>query len=160
LIELVIVITILAILAAVAIPAFQNLTQQARNAGTQGAVGGVRSAIAVFRANQIAGPPNCDPGAAANTDCYPTLSQLTTGNVLEGNIIPVNPWAVPAGMNASLAALVTTATAVQATVARTASSVDAGWRYYVANDTTPNGIFYANSATNGGTAGTSTENNF
>ena len=49
-VPLVMVILLVGILAAVAIPEFIDLRRDARNAATQGALGGVRSAIAVARA--------------------------------------------------------------------------------------------------------------
>ncbi|MBI4435980.1 MAG: type II secretion system protein [Candidatus Omnitrophica bacterium] len=158
LIELVIVITILAILAAVAIPAFQNLTTQARNAGTNGALGGLRSALAVYRANAISA--GCDPAGTtglAATDCWPRLVDITSNSVMENNIVPANPWAVTAGMTAAESSGIEAATSAQA-AARTVDGTGAGWRYYIADNATPNGIIYANSTSNGG--GTATENTF
>lgn len=156
LIELVIVITILAILAAVAIPAFQNLTSQARNTGTQGALGGVRSAIATFRANQIAN--NCDPATDASA-CYPTIAQLTGGNVMENNAIPQNPWALTPGGGGLTPAQAATVDAQLATAAEVAArtpraAANAGWRYYVGAGAAlaNNGTIYANSSANGGGA--------
>lgn len=144
LIELVIVITILAILAAVAIPAFQNLTTQARNAGTQGAVGGLRSGIAVYRANELA---NGRAGA------YPVISASTfTVNVMENNIIPENPWARSASYSspASLVAAASASSASRGTVGTVA-----GWAYDSAT-----GLIYANSAVSVGCAGVTCENNY
>ena len=81
LIELVMVIVILGILAAVAIPTFFNLQEQAKSSACQGALGGIRSGIAIWYANQA---------ASAGVATYPTLGQLTT-NVMQG-IFPKNPY--------------------------------------------------------------------
>ena len=149
LIELVIVITILAILAAVAIPAFQNLTAEARNAGTRGALGGLRSAIAIYRANELVN--DCDP-AADPTDCYPSLTVLQAGTPMENETIPENPWGVPAGLTATEAGSIETATQAQAD-ARTVDETGAGWRYFVGdNPGVPNGLIYANTSSNNATA--------
>lgn len=53
LIELVVVIVILGLLAATALPRFVNLTTDARVASIQGVAGGLRSAIALARAQYI-----------------------------------------------------------------------------------------------------------
>lgn len=53
LIELVVVIVILGLLAAVALPRFVNLTRDARIASLQGVAGGLRSAIALARAEYV-----------------------------------------------------------------------------------------------------------
>ena len=142
LIELVIVITILAILAAVAIPAFSNLTVQARNASTQGAIGALRSALAVYRANEFAG------GRAGS---YPTIAASVFANppsVMDGNVIPENPWARFAA-NTSPASIVA---APAGSATRATSGAVAGWAYDAGT-----GLIYANTAAT--TAGT-TENNY
>ncbi len=150
LIELVIVITILAILAAVAIPAFQNLTTQARNAGTQGAVGGLRSGIAVYKANELA--TNRCP---ANGQCYPALTgvDFSAPHPMEGAVTPDNPWCSQAA-TCSAAGLANDISAGTA-AGRATGAAAFGWRYDA-----PTGIIYANTAANGGVAGTSTENNY
>ena len=159
LIELVIVITILAILAAVAIPAFQNLTAQARNSGAQGSLGGLRSAISVFRANQISN--GCEPQGTAGhgpTVCWPTLAEVQAGAIMENSTIPTNPWCVAARATC-VANGVAAASAAQATARTVVPGSDVGWLYYVAdNALTNNGLIYANSAANGG--GVNTENTF
>lgn len=150
LIELVIVITILAILAAVAIPAFQDLTVRARNAGTNGALGGIRSAISVYRANAI-----------ARDDYTGLVGNVATGNVLcagvvqagimmENNDVPDNPWALVAPAYTQPDDVECNAT--DRSVAGTVS----GWRY---NQTS--GLFWANSSRcPAATCGANTENTF
>jgi len=85
LIELVMVIVILGILAAVALPRFFDLQAEARASACQGALGGLRSAIAIFYAND----------ALSDTDPdYPTLDELTTtdGRAMANGSIPPNPY--------------------------------------------------------------------
>ena len=142
LIELVIVITILAILAAVAIPAFQNLTAQARDSAVRGAVGGLRSALAVYRANELA---NNRAGA------YPIIGDMAEGaalNPMEGGDVPNNPWCTVAYAACDPDKVTTGALAARTTT----NTGSAGWIYAPAN-----GLIYANSsASTGGT----TENNY
>jgi len=100
LIELVIVITILAILAAVAVPLFQNIQREARNAAVRGAVAAMREAIQHYRMNEITS--GRQPG---DTGLYPTngcpgngmYSTEQPGSappyVMENGFIPDNPWA-------------------------------------------------------------------
>lgn len=85
LIELVMVIVILGILAAVAIPTFFNLQVQAREASCKGGLGGLRSAIAIWYANQA---------ASLGVGSYPSIGQLTavTGGAMQGGMIPENPY--------------------------------------------------------------------
>lgn len=83
LIELVMVIVILGILAAVAIPTYFNLQEDAKRAAVKGALGGLRSGIAIWYAKT----------AASGTVSYPTLAQLESspgGPMAFG--IPVNPY--------------------------------------------------------------------
>lgn len=96
LIELVMVIVILGILAAVAIPTFFNLQAQAKEAACKGALGGLRSGIAIFYANQA---------ASAGSAAYPTMAQLsaTTGGAMANGIIPSNPYANKATVGAGTA---------------------------------------------------------
>ena len=83
LIELVIIIVILGILAAVAIPKYQDITSEAREASARSALGGIRSAIMIYYANQA---------VTTGTATWPTLAQLETpGTVLEHGI-PKNPY--------------------------------------------------------------------
>lgn len=85
LIELVLVITILGIIAVVAVPQFTNLRAQAQTAAREGVVGGVRSAIAVRRAENLAN--NVAPVNPATLDA--ALADTTAGpaNPFFGNVL-------------------------------------------------------------------------
>jgi len=83
LIELVVIIVILGILAAVAIPKYQNLSTEARESATKAALGGLRSGVTIFYANQA---------VQTGTAAWPSLSDLETiGTVMEQSI-PENPY--------------------------------------------------------------------
>jgi prepilin-type N-terminal cleavage/methylation domain-containing protein len=145
LVEVMVVVVILGILAAIAIPQFRGVTDDAKAAAVQGSLGGVRSAIAGYRAQQV---------IAGNVP-FPTLAQLTTqGTVVQGEF-PTNPYNNKAGVQA-----VTLTEATNRTVKNTTTY---GWNYYVDNSATPpKAIFYANSSdattvSNGG-GGTKTAN--
>lgn len=58
LIELIMVIVIIGILAAIAIPTFSSLVRQAKEGATRGALGAVRSALAIAYAKSAADPAN------------------------------------------------------------------------------------------------------
>lgn len=83
LIELVIIIVILGILAAVAIPKYQDISSEAREAAARGALGSLRSGVTIFYANQA---------VTTGTATWPTQVQLqTVGTVME-QAIPKNPY--------------------------------------------------------------------
>jgi len=83
LIELVIIIVVLGILAAVAIPKYQDITGEAREASARAALGSMRSGITIFYANQA---------VTTGTAAWPNLSQLeAVGTVME-HAIPKNPY--------------------------------------------------------------------
>ena len=110
LIELVMVIVILGILAAVAIPTFFNLSDDAKRSSVKGALGGLRSGIAIWYAKTA---------AASGTGTYPTLGELESspGGPM-GFGIPANPY--------------TNSTDVVAGAAEAANTA-AGWIYSTAN---------------------------
>lgn len=83
LIELVIIIVVLGILAAVAIPKYQDLTTQAKEASTRAALGGIRSGITIYYANQA---------VTTGTATWPTLTQLQTYGTVMAQGIPRNPY--------------------------------------------------------------------
>lgn len=118
LIELVMVILVLGILAAVAIPNFVDFRTDAKNAATKGALGVLRSGIAIARATIALKE---DPSAPM----YPTVAEMTNNKftlgeghpVLNGTKIfdiafgdstclsglPDNPWSNLAGLNCYIA---------------------------------------------------------
>lgn len=79
LIELVLVITILGILAVAALPAFINVSTQARQSSMAGVVGSVRSGIALFRSNDLVvnGPPGNYP---TTLDAEPASATASAAN--------------------------------------------------------------------------------
>jgi len=79
LIELIMVIVILGILAATALPRFVDLTTQARQAASKGALGAVRSAVAIEYANR-----------AANSTTPYTPSDVT-GSMFHDGEVPTEP---------------------------------------------------------------------
>lgn len=115
LIELVIIIVILGILAAVAIPKYQDITSEAREASARSALGGIRSGIMIYYANQAV-----TTGAAT----WPTLAQLeTSGTVLEHSI-PKNPYQADANAPDSIVTGVTKGVLV---------GTRGGWAYLAAS---------------------------
>lgn len=83
LIELVIIIVILGILAAVAIPQYQNMSAEAREAQCRALLGSLRSGITIFYANQA---------VTTGTAIWPTLVELETVNTVMAQTIPANPY--------------------------------------------------------------------
>jgi prepilin-type N-terminal cleavage/methylation domain-containing protein len=83
LIELVIIIVILGILAAVAIPKYQDMSSQAKDAACRGALGALRSGVTIFYANQA---------VTTGTATWPTLVQLATVGTVMAQAIPKNPY--------------------------------------------------------------------
>ncbi len=152
LIELVIVITILAILAAVAIPAFQNLTVQAKDAGTQGSVGGLRSAISVYRSTEIA----TGRSTTAGWPGIPQLRDVNDGGVapfaMEAGDVPDNPWCGGSGAGSHCSGNRDMITDGAVTLRTITTGAAAAWRY-----NSGSGLIYANTSAS---TGTTTENNF
>lgn len=103
LIELVIIIVILSILAAVAIPKYQDLSSEAREAAARSALGSIRSGITIFYANQA---------VTTGTATWPLLTELETiGTVME-QAIPKNPYQSDANAPDSIVTGVTKGTIV------------------------------------------------
>jgi prepilin-type N-terminal cleavage/methylation domain-containing protein len=98
LIELVIIIVILGILAAVAIPKYQNVATEAREASARAALGGLRSGIAIWYANQAVSTGVAD---------WPAIDSLrTSGKVME-HALPPNPYQADANAPDSIVTGVT-----------------------------------------------------
>jgi MSHA pilin protein MshA len=83
LIELVIIIVILGILAAVAIPQYQNMSSEAKEAQCRALLGSLRSGVTIFYANQA---------VTTGTAVWPTMIELETTNTVMAQGIPPNPY--------------------------------------------------------------------
>jgi MSHA pilin protein MshA len=83
LIELVIIIVVLGILAAVAIPKYQDLSGEAREASARSALGSLRSGVTIFYANQA---------VQTGTATWPTVAELRTPGKVMAQAIPPNPY--------------------------------------------------------------------
>jgi len=129
LIELVMVIVIAGILAAVVLPKFVSMKSDAQEAACKGALGGVRAAVAIYRANS----------AISGSVAWPTLAQVqdnATNNgssIMDDGNLPDNPYSTGGDKDAVVAG-VTKGTVV-------APGTD-GWCYL-------NGEFWANSDVTG-----------
>lgn len=133
LIELIGVIVVLAILTGIALPKYFNYAAQAKNAACKGSLGGVRTGIANFFANE----------AIAGDAVYPTLVQLTDGSTMQEDI-PDNPYDSSANTGTVFAA--TSVEAAARTVPVAAGT--GGWAYYFDNtDGSETYTFYANTDT-------------
>lgn len=108
LIELVMIIVILGILAAVAIPKYQDLSDEAKEAAARGALGGVRSAITIYYANH----------AVQDSAHWPPIDSVRYAIMAQD--IPKNPYVVDADHPDSVIVGVTKGTVVGA---------DCGWAY-------------------------------
>ncbi len=104
-IELVIIIVILGILAAVAIPKYQDMSAQAKEAAARGSIGNLRSAVTIFYANQA---------VTTGVATWPTLVQLTTFNTVLATTVPRNPYQLTANAPDSVVTGVTAGTTVGA----------------------------------------------
>ena len=97
-IELVIAVTILAILAAVAIPTFQNIQTQARNAVLKGVVGSVRVALMLYRMNEVvSGREGAWPWPNGDRVMDVEDGGVLSRHVMANGNLPDNPWARDAG---------------------------------------------------------------
>lgn len=94
LIEIIVVMVILGILAVVAVPKFVDLTNQAKQAATQAALGAVRSTLAIKYAENAASGSAAYPAALAATDF--ANNKLPT-NKLNGNDVIGTVAAAPGG---------------------------------------------------------------
>lgn len=160
LIELVMVILLLAILAAIAIPNFIDFRTDAKNAATYGALGALRSAIAIGVASiQVKEDPTIP------SPKYPTLIEVYSNSFdtshpnLSGTAImdpgagfPGNPWTISTA-TITLRNTVLDCGGTKSIILSDANS-QRGWCYRQTS-----GEVWANSNANGGTAG-KTENAF
>ncbi len=83
LIELIIVIVILGILAGVSIPKYQDITSSAKRESTNGALGGLRTAISVWRSGNI---------VRMGSSVWPPLDSMNTIGSVVLQAIPQNPY--------------------------------------------------------------------
>lgn len=83
LVELVIIIVILGILAAVAIPKYQDITTEAKEAAARASLGSIRSGITIFYANQA---------VKTGTAIWPLQLELETSGTVMEQILPKNPY--------------------------------------------------------------------
>ena len=126
LVELVIIIVILGILAAVAIPKYQDISSEAKEAAARSALGGLRSGIAIWYANQA---------VTTGTATWPAIDSLRTAGVVMEQSIPSNPYQNSANAPDSIVTGVTKGTTV---------GTRGGWAY---NATT--GEIWPNTSGNG-----------
>ncbi|MFM9957161.1 MAG: type IV pilin protein [Phycisphaerales bacterium] len=132
LVELIAVIVVLAILSGIAVPKYIDYSARAKSAALQGALGGIRTGVAQYFADQ----------SVSGTALYPTLTQLTTVGTVMQEQIPANPYN---GLSSVNSATATEAAAATRTVGTGTSA--SGWRFYVDNSlSTPAAVFYANSS--------------
>lgn len=126
LVELIAVIVVLGVLAAVAVPKYFDYADRAKTASLEGSLGGVRSSISSFYANQTF------EGSAR----FPTINELqTVGTVLEQSL-PKNPFN-------GLSTIGQVSSLADATNRVTDGST--GWRYFVDNSANPPvAVFWAN----------------
>lgn len=113
LIELVIIIVVLGILAAVAIPKYQDITGEAKEASCRAALGGLRSGITIHYANQA---------VTTGTAAWPSLVDLSTPGTVMSQSIPANPYQSNSDSSSVIVAGVTKGTVV-------ATAAGAGWAY-------------------------------
>jgi len=112
LIELVMIIVILGILAAVAIPKYQDLSDEAKEAAARGSLGAVRSAITIYYANH----------AVQDSAHWPPYDSVRLAIMAQG--IPQNPYCTVEADKDSVVVGVTKGTLVGTTC---------GWAYLAAD---------------------------
>ena len=105
LIEIVIIIVVLGILAAVAIPKYQDITGEAKEAACRASLGALRSGITIYYANTA---------VTTGTATWPTLAQLETYGVVMAQGLPPNPYQTEANNQDSIVTGVTKGTIVGA----------------------------------------------
>lgn len=126
--EVMVVVVIVGILAAIVIPRFGNVTEEAKASALQGALGGVRSAIASYRAKAV----------ISGSSPFPSSAELVAVGTVVQQDIPKNPY--------TGASAVQTVSASDAASRLVSNPTAYGWNYWVDNSVTPpQCIFYANS---------------
>ncbi len=103
LIELVIIIVVLGILSAVAIPKYQDMSTQAKEASGRSSLSALRSGITIYYANQA---------VSTGTAAWPSLAQLGTVGTVMAQSIPKNPYQAAANAPDSIVTGVTKGTIV------------------------------------------------
>lgn len=103
LIELVIIIVILGILAAIAIPKYQDISSDAKQAAAKGALGALRSGITIYYANQA---------VKTGTASWPVMDSLSAIGVVMEIEIPKNPYCASTNAPDSIVTGVTKGTTV------------------------------------------------
>ncbi|MCP4684505.1 MAG: prepilin-type N-terminal cleavage/methylation domain-containing protein [bacterium] len=103
LIEIVIIIVVLGILAAVAIPKYQDITGEAKEAACRASLGALRSGITIYYANAA---------VTTGSATWPTLTQLETYGVVMAQGIPPNPYQTETNNQDSIVTGVTKGTPV------------------------------------------------
>ena len=105
LIELVIIIVVLGILAAVAIPKYQDITAQAKEASCCASLGALRSGITIWYANKA---------VTTGTAAWPSLASLATVDSVMAQALPRNPYQLSTSAPDSIVTGVTKGTIVGA----------------------------------------------
>jgi prepilin-type N-terminal cleavage/methylation domain-containing protein len=105
LIELVIIIVVLGILAAVAIPKYQDITAQAKEASCRASLGALRSGITIWYANKA---------VTTGTAAWPALTALATVDSVMAQALPRNPYQLSTNAPDSIVTGVTKGTIVGA----------------------------------------------
>ena len=111
LIELVMIIVILGILAAVAIPKYQDLSSEAKEAAARSSLGSLRSGITIYYANQA---------VTTGTASWPSMANIGTSGVVMAQAVPPNPYQLDANAPDSIVTGVTKGTIV---------GIRGGWAY-------------------------------
>jgi type II secretory pathway pseudopilin PulG len=149
LIELIAIIVVLAVLSGVAIPRYIDYTQAARTAATNGHLGNMRSAIALFALNQQ---------VTTGTFRYPTVAELaapdgvmeaiTASSNADGtqSTMPINPFTNTRGVLGGMTVAQFNARTTSGAADPANSGAIYGWLYYVDNTLpAPNYGIWANS---------------
>lgn len=114
LIELVIIIVVLGILAAVAIPKYQDITTQAKEASCRASLGALRSGITIWYANKA---------VTTGTASWPSLVAVQTIDSVMTQSLPRNPYQLSTNAPDSIVTGVTKGTIV---------GTRGGWAYLAA----------------------------